>query len=1640
MLLTVIDDADKVQGAGQGTLAIYNSTLQSYLKADKVLSQTTDDSAGMVQLTSGGVLELRDTTNIDISKQFNFNTDEVAGAIIVDADTTNSGSTIRGNELTVSQKLATNGATATTYDGLDPATTAGIKIEANVLHLGDSDLESWQSAEITFGSATFRDQLTFSAVNNGLSGTDSAGQPEIINDGYHLVSETIGDHYKVLQAQGTSLDNVPYTYYEAQDGVIEGDATIKATTGDSGSLVIRNGNYTADGAITIASGGTLSVGGDDGIDENSTDATNAPDATLVLGQALTFDLNDTGANVTVTVEGAQTDRYDAEAAAETLGNDRHVVLDLRQGITVLQDEDHGISGAATLEAKSGGEILLTATNLNSILAQNNKLTSPAQDASGSLFKASSGGAFVVEGDVDATFADFNSGTTDKHGITLSGGGYFVADSLTIDNYGASGTETVIDEADYAGSFKTVNWGNGTVAVQDLEISDNQLTTGDDKPTGANSYASYVTLAQGTAEIGSSLFSLNHTLKLGDVDGNTNGKIVFETSDATAEGTIDVDHIQVDKGSVVAANGVWDGAATDVTLSGADTFLQVYGDIDDNRSASLTLNNIDAVGENSYVQVDEAGSLNAIKLALGNSSSTLTVNAYGQAEFDQVDFSELGSAAAAEDFTKDAPVSVRGYLKINGDTDATIAQGNSQVDDPRNGVAFGEDDSIRVFKNGTLEFGEAAVNGAILDTTTTKDFNGAASITAALDENYSKITNRGGTVKLDFASGVVFDADAIQALKDALFTEGSFTGTTNVLTQGGILHINDATFEGLEGKLTALEGEGLDGWTGSWDVLKEFSDIKYNGVVTNQTLHTNVSEIAADDQVQGNWGSLSMESTGVSSKSQVQLVGDTSLNYAAGNNGFFISDATRQNALGAKVAGNRTFTLIDGGKIGTVSLNAADNKLEQETVLEVQTSADNTNPALTTIAEIKGEGAGTNQFATGTLVNFRADAEVTNSITGIDEVNAFTGADVKVKNTTAVGELSTENGSITVTETAQFGDSYVFGGSITAQNAEMDDALSSDGSEIAVINGGWFTVSGTLTADAGSEIRVGIDVSAINPEDITLDDGTVAGGTGYFQVGTLELNGGTLIVDPEYTEATSVAAVGEFYDRTQRNITYDNYKGQLDGNLFVGQNAAFGLGATVEETQAAIAQFKVGNALDPEKYGSILYLNGQLDVSAGSHIALNSKESADKDNTLAFLEATNAYNVSSETTEAGSSAVDRIAALGLGANTAIIMTNQAFEDANGDKTGTAIYFDRTNAAVKAGGGEIILAGDFDLSDNLNIFQDKDAEGQQGVDIKDGKILVKTLNGFLYRTLEGDNQGYGVKLDVNKPEAYGIMSEASDPVVETLIAYGVGVTGGTTTPEVPENPVKPENPSNPEGEGNTGTGNGSIVDVVGGNTETPAPEQQVAQTESRAAAEPAPEADPAPETQTAAKSAFLERVIVNTHGAPAEQAARLGVYGGAAQVGLAAAGSNSDVLESRFGIGANAQSLNLASNGMGGTLWVAPIYKSQDSDDFGAQGLNYGVDFDLYGVALGGDYKVTNEITVGAMFNVGSGSVDGQGNAAAAGTSNDFDYFGFALYGAYQAGALTVTGDLSYTQVDNDLEGNNEVGKLTASAELIPRLGA
>ena len=130
-----------------------------------------------------------------------------------------------------------------------------------------------------------------------------------------------------------------------------------------------------------------------------------------------------------------------------------------------------------------------------------------------------------------------------------------------------------------------------------------------------------------------------------------------------------------------------------------------------------------------------------------------------------------------------------------------------------------------------------------------------------------------------------------------------------------------------------------------------------------------------------------------------------------------------------------------------------------------------------------------------------------------------------------------------------------------------------------------------------------------------------------------------------------------------------------------------------------------------------------------------------------------------------------------------------------------------------------------------------------------------------------------------------------------------------------------------------------------------------------------------------------------------------------------------------MGATKSALTFADNGQGAGLWVAPIYVSQDSDGFAVSNKDYGVDIDLYGVALGGDYTLSNGLRVGAFFNVGSGDADGNGQAG--GVSNDFDYYGVGLYAGYTLGQFSIVGDVSYSVVDSEVEASTQVGTIKSS---------
>ena len=167
-------------------------------------------------------------------------------------------------------------------------------------------------------------------------------------------------------------------------------------------------------------------------------------------------------------------------------------------------------------------------------------------------------------------------------------------------------------------------------------------------------------------------------------------------------------------------------------------------------------------------------------------------------------------------------------------------------------------------------------------------------------------------------------------------------------------------------------------------------------------------------------------------------------------------------------------------------------------------------------------------------------------------------------------------------------------------------------------------------------------------------------------------------------------------------------------------------------------------------------------------------------------------------------------------------------------------------------------------------------------------------------------------------------------------------------------------------------------------------------------------------------------MNAHngGADIERTARMALYGGAVQATLMAQQTSTDAISERLGMANPNSALIASNNAQGGGLWLSPVYKNHDSDEFEAEGVNYGADIDLYGLALGADFTTESGVRVGAMFNVGSGDAEGQGIGE--GVSNDGVTFGnFAL-----------TADAGFTQVSNDLEqavNYHGVGTLKADTD-------
>ena len=1346
-----------------------------------------------------------------------------------------------------------------------------------------------------------------------------------------------------------------------------GDVNITGpmTIAANGKLNALHGTFETNAALTV-SGGTLSVTNAK-LDDNT-----YMDSELALTGTLTLDAN--GANGKVSVDGSNQ-------------GDASTVLDITGATIALKTH---ASQLVSVEAKNDGILRTKAKQLTDIISANTQ---------------SGAGVFISKGLVEVT-DDLKLAQTQLSSGTQAANNQIIFDS----NASSGGTLQVLGTLTLTG-------------VDGLDISDDGKIIADtltinNEDTAPNTYAdsklvsgkylaqSVLNSADKTKNInisGAQVF-LGDFNELEDADGNT----YYEAVEGSDSGRIDV-NLQLTKADsgLTVQNGSWTGQSVSVTagdlnvgLSGATAGFDGAGvkhDVNgDAIGATLTLATLSVSGGKATVA----------------EGSTLNVN----------DFTVTKTTGNA------AGLTVYGTTTVNGNKTTT---GTPAVTDY--GVDIGAG-SIQVADGGLLQFKGAALEA--LKISSTSGSNGY--IDAGTSYKAGAITvDVGGEVLFDFASGTSLSAAQLRELRSDIFVGNGATvsdGDSGTVTLvAGAINLGQATIAEIK-----ADTDGAY----SWDSLAQYSDIIAN-YTTNDLKSAVVKDVDSGDPVRGHYGALKSDT--LNDGTPITIVGDTSLNNAAAQNGIFALG--NQNGILGLNASNAHVELNNGGRIGTVALDG-------NSTLVINGDQGITAPAETIIKSIDGADGSEAEFVIGkTTVSENSD---------IGNLVTRAGSDVTFKGTLTVG--STDD-----VETVLAGTSNTFEGEATFNNVtEIQGAATfNDGvtfgkwtgiyGNTAVTNGATFSAdaeignNAILTADS-IELTANNGIRFVVGEEDYVEDGqTHEGSTGYLQADAFKLAGNTLFVDPSYERETSIAYVKNFTDGDSKEDA-----GIFSGNLIAGQNAALIVGTSegvYDDAMAVIKGYQNSRgALIEDEVGSLVYIGDQLTAEAGSRIIIDSQRTQDQIfGTRTITGALNDGSYRGDYVVNGTTVQSNVDAdLFLGVNSVMVVSDNVLAD------GAAVHFRDGDAAImaeKAEGKEnaakIVLDGNGFLdSREVRLFTDAGtaAGSNNGVKVLgDQDIRVETLNGVMYFMLNAGEEVTGGTLNLDTTKIDTAFLGTTDESRNLLFAY----TSQTANWEEYFDEANLAKADNDETKIQREQLHGDLASATIATYDATQP-NGVALTQAALdsgeyrvedfIAVPVMKEDgtQATDEETGALlgtvyhrayNDLLEAIARNTNGAATDSAALQGVFGGAAQAALLAARTSQEAVAGRTGVGASSSALTFADNGQGAGLWVNPIYVSQDSDGFEVGNKDYGVDIDLYGVALGGDYTLANGVRVGAFFNVGSGEADGNGQAS--GVSNDFDYYGVGLYAGYSVGQFSIVGDVSYSVVDSEIDASTAVGKITSS---------
>ncbi len=1201
---------------------------------------------------------------------------------------------------------------------------------------------------------------------------------------------------------------------------------------------------------------------------------------------------------------------------------------------------------------------------------------------------------------------------------------------------------------------TVNMEDGSLMTyrqMDLTSGTINLNGADDATTDAQSGASMLRgYGDGITNLqGGSIVVGNNTGVIRSKDINLTGTAISVGASGTL--TIGGSVSNSGNGSAVVSGTVFDMTGGSINNAGTLNFGIMSGSTAVDNSGSVftfsdgTLSNSGTLNVRSGSTFALAGAnvTNTGKISVA-SGGTFTTNGTfslagntGTLELTSGSTATLGGEAVTLTGILDAQsgstVKVTGKVDFNGD--GSNASGNL-VD-----LKIANSGDFTIDSTGTFSIADAEQTIGL-------------TVTAAAGESGNTFTVSGGNGFAGFNSGstgvLYVDVTGVSGLADYLtgsdgnytMSAADFTAFANALKTELANSADSKLTINLDGVSVALADDAIDEATNS-TTYDEIKDVVSSGVTPENLQNTAVDVTNATD-VTGSFG-----------QAQVSAAGSVAV---SGKNPLTLN--------GHKVNGTSTGTaLVQAGTGDTATVGGATLKAGSQLNLNVQNGTGTIGSITTTLGE-GADSAGEVVVNAGSTIAVVATTTTVNSVkNGVTEstrlgdigtaaaqvskvstAGALTAQDVYAKEASVNGggvltvdSLNTttttveSNGQVAATDfttdnaDVKAGASVAVTDTFTAANATIAGTLQADTAElgVATVDGGVLqditslevTDSLTLTNDATATVNT-LTVGA--GASVNVGNGDVADGSATMFAQNIEFDEGSdwFKVDPAWGTKASVVGVAQFGATTTTDLKGD--AGVLEGKAAALQNSILAVGVTVDDNTEAYIRDLFAQYTDPTTgslkqgdVGSIVYVEGSLNLASGAKLVADSKYTGTSfENAMA--EAGNAY-------AAQISAND----VYIGANSALaINTDAAIQDADNNRA--AIVFNKTgtaNANIYSNGGKVVLVGDnLTSKDNLKLFGI--AGGSTGTiqltTVNNQGLRVESLNGLMYYTLTNDNVTDSFTLQLDRTRVDSVFNDVSSPVKNTLISYAADYNDWNA-----KTPVDQLH----------GTATGlTYTPAAGGNQATITDEAGTSYNVSDYVVINRGTADePNYVVYEKAYNALLDDIVMNKSNArDAETVARFSAFGGVAQSAMAAGAATYDAISGRMGVGANGTNITVADNMQGAAIWLTPVYKSSEADGFDADGLDYGVDVDLYGVALGADYTLANGLRFGAMFNVGSGEVDGKDLGS--NVSNDFDYYGFGAYVGYSIAAFSIVGDISYTVADNDVEANLlNGGKLSESLD-------